>query len=157
MCIQWIMFIKLFEQLIFVLLLFLSRRTFDTGWSGSMEMDETPQRQSGFTPTAQSPSREAVLTCSTCRQTKLPQNLIRNKHWTLFEMGHWPASRIFIVYCKCLQSTDESWRQKKTRISLRTTTNELPETKEKSGLIFLYLISWYLILIKLIWFFKFPL
>ena len=105
-----------FEQSIFVLLLFLSRRTFDTGWSGSMEMDKVPQRQSGL-HRQHTPHRERLFLSVWRVYRQSCPNLIRNKRWTLLFEDRWairPSSR-FIMYCKRVKSTDEShdkWRWK---------------------------------------------
>ena len=87
---------------------------------------------------------------------------IRNKHWTLLFEDRWalrPSSRLFIMHCKRVKSTDESWRQKDNKSS-RDNQRSCPDTKREEWLIdYLYFILWYLILITLIWFFKckFPL
>ena len=123
---------------------------FDTGWSGSMETDEvyTDSTVPIMSGCPYSVRRVVRRSCPTSSE---------NKHWTLLLENRWATGLLQELLCNVNVYSRPTSRDDRRRISLRTTTNKLPETKEKSGLIFLYLISWYLILIKLIWFFKFPL
>ncbi len=104
--------LKRYRLVLFVqtMFLILSRRTFDTGWSGSMEMDEIPQRQSGL-HRQHSPHQERLFLSvrrvdrRSCPKPHQKQTL--NIIWR--QMGH-PAF-FKIIYCmlkNCVKSTDES-------------------------------------------------
>ena len=123
-----------FEQSIFVLLLFLSRRTFDTGWSDSMEMDETPQRRSGL-HRKHSPHHERLfLFVRRVDRRSCPHQTseINVEHYYLKTDGPSGLLQDFIVWCKCVKSTDESRRQRRWKYkSSKDNQKRLPK------------ISWY--------------
>ena len=158
---------------------------FDTGWSGSMEMDETPQRQSGL-HRQHSPHHERLFLSvrrvdrQSCPKPHQTQNI---KHYLKTDGPTACFKNIYIMCCKRVKSTDVSHKQKTPKKSVETTSirvaksvvvTEVTTNVVKLTLIFivyswnkmeewlidyLYFILWYLILITLIWFFKckFPL
>ena len=153
---------------------------FDTGWSGSMETEEV-YTNSTVPITSGCPYSVRRVVRRSCPQPSQKQNI-----WTLLFEDRWairPSSRLFIVGCKRVKSTDVSHKQKTPKKSVETTSirvaksvvvTEVTTNVVKLTLIFivyswnkmeewlidyLYFILWYLILITLIWFFKckFPL
>ncbi len=130
---------NLFEQLIFVLLLFLSRRTF---WYWQIWFDGDGRNSTAtvrFTPTAQSPSREAVLICSTCRQTKLPSS--DTEYWTLYLKTDGPSGLLqdyllcdVNVYSRPTSRNDKrGWKYKLSKDNQKRLPKILciPETKRE--------------------------
>ena len=105
-----------------------------------------------FTPTARSPSRAAVLICSTCRQTKLPSS--DSENWTLYLKTDGPSGLLqdYFMCCKRVKSTDESRQQTKMKYKSSKDNQKrlpkmicIPETKRDEWIIdYLYSILWYL-------------
>ncbi len=124
LCKQWIMFIKFIWATDIVLLFFLSRRTFDTGWSGSMETDKIPQRQSGLHRQHGPHQKRLFLSVRCVDRRRCPKP--HQKQILNIILDGPPAcfKNIYIVCCKRVKSTDVSHKQtppKKNVISVRPT------------------------------------
>ncbi len=114
LCIQWIMFIKFILSNWYLYHYYsFPGEHFDTGWSDLMEMDETPQRQSGLHRKHGPHHERLFLFVWRVNRQSCPHQTseINVKHYYLKTDGPSGLLQDFIVWCKRVKLTDESQRQ----------------------------------------------
>ena len=148
MCIQWIMFIKFIWAINIVLLLFLSRRTFDTGWSDSMEMDEVPQRRSGLHRQHGPHHERLFLSARRVDRRSCPHHTSEINFENYYLKTFFKITYYMLWTCKVDRRVATTMTMKIQIVKWQP--KRLPDTKRRVDQSILYLILWYLILIN--WF-----